>query len=180
MVNLLLRSLEKARYLSTEALHYALGWTHYTHFTSPIRRYADTRVHQILTAALAGRRDEAVSVDLPEVCVRISAREVQAEEAERELSKVKILRLLAAKAGEVVRGRVSAVVEAGAFVEILGFYVEGLLPGEALGRDEYLPTQDGLALVGQKSGRRIKLGDELSVRINLVDLARRRLDLTLP
>ena len=79
------------------------------------------------------------------MCARISLREVQAETAERELTKLKVLRLIATHIGEVVPGRVTAIVESGCFVEIVGYYVEGLLPVEALGRDHFEPTEDGLA-----------------------------------
>ncbi len=182
MLSACLRSLKKAEYAPREEGHYALGWEHYTHFTSPIRRYADTRVHQLLTASLDGSLDEPgardrLAGDLAEACGLASEREVRAEEAERELTKVKVLRLLAGKLGTVYPGTVVALAEYGIFIEVKGYFVEGLVRIEDLGDDRWKFSSNGFALYGERTRRKFQIGDQVRVRIEAVDLTRRHLDL---
>lgn len=185
MGNAVLRTLEKARYMAAEQGHFALGWDHYTHFTSPIRRYADTRCHQILTAHLEGRLrtpDEraVLADDLAEACGLASVREVQAEECERELKKLKLLRLLEPELGNTVTGRISAIIERGMFVELVGHHVEGMLRVEDLPGDFYERSDDGFMLVGKKTGKQYRVGGAVDVVVHHIDITRRQLDLLLP
>ncbi|MCI0340017.1 MAG: VacB/RNase II family 3'-5' exoribonuclease, partial [Planctomycetales bacterium] len=182
MLSSVLRSLKKAEYAPREEGHYALGWEHYTHFTSPIRRYADLRVHQLLTASIAGELDapgarDRLAGDLVEACGLASEREVRAEEAERELTKLKVLRLLAGKLGETYPGTVVALAEYGIFIEVKGYFVEGLVRIEDLGDDRWKFSSNGFALFGERSRRKFQIGDPVRVRIESVDLTRRHLDL---
>ena len=91
--------------------------------------------------------------------------------------KLKLLRFVAPKIGQKLRGRVIAILERGIFVELLGDHVEGFLPSDELGRDEFRPSKDGFSLVAERTGKRIRLGDEMTVRLVGIDLTRRQLDL---
>jgi ribonuclease R len=184
-VNLaVLRALEKACYSPERIGHFALAAEHYLHFTSPIRRYPDLVVHRQLDRCLRGKgrsgrgpADSSERRAAAELGRHCSVAERRAEEAEREVKKMKILELLGARLGGEVRGLVTGVARFGVFVQIERFLVEGLIRVEDLPAEVWLLDEPGGCLVGEISGMRIALGDRITVRIAKVDVLGRRLDL---
>jgi ribonuclease R len=187
-----LRSMKRALYTSRPLGHFGLALAHYTHFTSPIRRYADLLVHRMLrgTARLdrpvpgrpdkiAARGKDEAAPALEAVCAHISATELAADEAERELLAVLRARFMEDKLGEEFTGVVSGVTAFGFFVELSDFFVDGLVRLSSLGDDYYVFRERELSLVGEHSGRVFRLGDLVRVRVARVDVVRRHLDFEL-
>lgn len=175
----ILKSMSKAVYQPEEEIHYALQFDHYCHFTSPIRRYPDLQVHRTVDRLIRGVKPVADPVP---VLLRLghhcSDREQAAEAAERELIKVKLLHFLGKKIGETMPGVISGVVPEGFFVRGTRFPAEGFVSLKSLPEDRYRFEKHGQVLEGFRNGNRYRLGDELTVKIHEVDLARRALLLT--
>ncbi|GMU22382.1 MAG: ribonuclease R [Phycisphaerae bacterium] len=186
-VNLaVLRSLAQAEYSPKMEGHFALASEHYSHFTSPIRRYPDLVVHRLLQTYLEGRlrtRRDRESVPSQETLTEIgkhcSYNERRAEDAERELKQVKILTLLESRLGEIEDGVVTGVANVGVYVQLRRYLIDGLIRFADLQDDWWeIDVRAGCA-IGQRSGRRIGIGDLLRVQIAAVDIASRELDLVL-
>ncbi len=179
-VNLaVLRSMQKAIYSPEAVGHYALNMTHYCHFTSPIRRYPDLTVHRIFDLLEAGGtppRDPEPLYGLAEHC---SEREQRAEDAERELIKIKLLTLLAGKIGERMPAVITGVEEFGLFVQGTDLPAEGLVHVTTLQDDYYHYDEEAHALVGYRKGNHFRLGDSVEVEIARVDVDRREVDFRL-
>ncbi len=179
-VNLaVLRSMQKAIYSPEDVGHYALGMTHYCHFTSPIRRYPDLTVHRIFDRLEAGKqppRDPGPLFVLGEHC---SDREQRAESAERELIKIKLLTLLSTKIGETMPAVVTGVEEFGLFVQGTDLPAEGLVHVTTLQDDYYHYDEQAHALIGYRKGNHYRLGDAVEVEIARVDIDRREVDFRL-
>lgn len=171
----ILKSMSKAVYQCEFERHYALNMSHYCHFTSPIRRYPDLIVHRIiekLIQKLPAKENPELLEQLGEHC---SNTEQTAENAERELVRVKLLHYLDKKVGEMLTGIVAGVRGSGLTVRGIEIPVDGLIPVEKLPQDRYRFDRDTHTLEGFRTGNRFRLGDELIVRIDHVDLARRQL-----
>jgi ribonuclease R len=171
----ILKSMSKAVYQCEFERHYALNMSHYCHFTSPIRRYPDLVVHRIVEKLIHAQPAK----ENPEVLERLgqhcSNTEQTAENAERELVRVKLLHYFDKRIGELLTGIVSGVRSAGLTVRGVEIPVDGLIPVERLPKDRYHFDRETHTLEGYRSGNRFRLGDELIVRIEKVDLARRQL-----
>jgi ribonuclease R len=178
---LLLRSMKQARYAVENSGHFGLAATHYTHFTSPIRRYPDLVIHRLIRAALAGGGlgTERLESLLPEIALWSSSRERLAMEAEREVVDLKKARFMADKVGEEFGGVISGVTAYGFFVQLTDVFVEGLVRAETIGDDYYSLDEARHALVGRRHRRAFRLGDPLRVTVDRVDLIRRQVDLRL-
>jgi ribonuclease R len=175
----ILKSMSKAVYQAEFERHYALDMTHYCHFTSPIRRYPDLVVHRIVQKLLDGvpaNENEQVLEHLGVLC---SDAEQNAENAERELIRVKLLHFLSKKQGELLTGVVSGVRPIGLTVRAIEIPVDGLISVRHLPADRYRFDKDTHTLEGYKEGNRFRLGDELIVRIENVDTAKRELHFSL-
>lgn len=178
LVNVLvLRALRLAVYSDENIGHYGLAKSNYTHFTSPIRRYPDLVVHRLLKDGLAGK--EGSREELAELAWHCSSCERQAEAAERELIEWRIFRFLKAKLGEEVKGVVVDINRAGLIVELEDYFVEGLLSFYDLKGDQDW-RRSGDSLIGQRTGRRLRLGDRVEVVLANVDPVLRRINLVLP
>jgi len=181
-VNLaVLKMMEQAEYAPLQVGHFALASEAYCHFTSPIRRYPDLTVHRMLAdhcrRRLESRPPEDVSAltKLGEAC---TAAEQRAEDAERELMEVLVLRLLEAKVGETFDGVVTGVTNFGIFIRLRQYGIDGLVRFEALGDDWWDVDAAKGTVRGERSGRSYRIGDVVRARITAVNVARREMDLT--
>lgn len=177
---LLLRSLRLARYAAENLGHFGLAAEHYLHFTSPIRRYPDLVVHRVLRALLKRRvtqaRKEEWAQRFPKIAEHASERERAAENAERELTKYYQCLWAQKHQGETFRGTVSGVTGFGVFVS-LDNGVEGMIRLGALEDDHYQYIEELLALEGLRTKRRIRIGDEMEVKIEGANPSARQIDL---
>ena len=169
-----LRSMKLARYEAAPALHFGLGFERYTHFTSPIRRYADLCVHRRLGRLMRGDKRKPQAKPLAALCGDISERDRVAEAASREMADFMKALFMRDKVGERFRGHVSGVANFGIFVELGDVFVEGMVPLEFMTDDYYGFIPEEHAVYGRRTGRRFRLGDPVTVRVEGVDLASRR------
>jgi len=179
-VNLtVLRSFEKAQYAPLHIGHYALASKHYCHFTSPIRRYADLMVHRTLECYLQNKPAlKEQEQNLVETGKHISFTEQRAEDAERELTTVLTLQMLSKKIGEQLDCVVTGLTGFGVFVQCKKFGIEGLIRMAALGPDQWKYNEKTQCIVGEHSGRSIRLGQAMKVRIVSVNVPARQLDVS--
>jgi len=179
---LVLRSLEKATYSPASVGHYALAASKYCHFTSPIRRYADLLVHRALQEYLTGNLERARRLyaypDLVEIGEHISQTEQIAEEAEQELKTTLILHLMRNRIGDELEGIVVSLTGFGAAVHLPEYGVEGIVPREALGPDQWHFDEQNQCLLGRHTGAILRLGQTMRVRIVDIHPAGGQLDLT--
>lgn len=180
----ILQSLEHASYAPAAGLHFALATDRYCHFTAPIRRYPDLAVHQVLDAHLdgelsSGAKREFWAERLPAIAERASARERRAEEAEREMVRLRLARYLQGFVGERRSGMVVGVHPFGLFVRAEGTLVDGLVPVGTLGDEYYEFDARHLALRGERSGRVFRLGDRVEVELSDVDVDSRKIEFRL-
>jgi ribonuclease R len=180
-VNLIvLRSFERAVYAPTSIGHFALASTHYCHFTSPIRRYADLLVHRVLQSYLEGRMDaakqEAAGEDLFSVGKHITFTEERADNAERELTSVLILQMLSKRIGDEMDCVVTGLTGFGVFVQCRKFGIEGLIKLEDLGPDQWRFNKVTQCVMGERSGQMIQLGQPIRVHIVAVNVPARQLN----
>ncbi|MGA2440344.1 MAG: ribonuclease R [Tepidisphaeraceae bacterium] len=186
-----LKSLTRAEYSPSPIGHYALASKHYCHFTSPIRRYADLTIHRLLdqyiSATQSGgkrgrhpRLEGAPSHDqLVDLGKHISFTERRADDAERELRKVKILELLEKQVGQDFPGVITGITNFGIFVQLTTWLIDGVIRYEDLLDDWWDVDERAGVIRGQRTGRRIRIGDTATVRIVRVDPARRELSLAI-
>ncbi len=180
-VNLaLLRSLKRAQYSGIWGPHFGLAMDYYTHFTSPIRRYPDLMVHRVLDEYLtdSGRPDEIWDrweQNLEAWADHCSFTEKRAEEAEREITKLKLLRHLEDRCEEVMEGVITGVEEFGIFVQLKEFLLDGLIHVRNLADDFYKLDRKRMALVGRR-GNAYRVGNEIKVKIERIDFLKREVD----
>lgn len=179
---LAMRSLTKAVYSTESRGHFGLALGAYTHFTSPIRRYTDLVVHRLLKRYVGKKHPRIGNRLLPtlkDICDHMAVRERAATTAEREFVRLKALQYLVARVGKEYDGIVSGVTSFGIFVELTRYLVEGLVHVASLGRERFELERDAHSLVGQKSGKRHRLGDRVKVRIKAVNPEERKADFVL-
>jgi ribonuclease R len=177
---LALRSLARARYLERDLGHFGLSTREYLHFTSPIRRYPDLHNHRRVREWIQGARDAAWDpAENAALATRCSAREQDATDAEREGTRVKGLRVLAARLGESGSGTISGLVPRGLFVELEDPPVDGFVAVADQLEDRFELDAAGVRLVGSRTRRRFTLGDAVRVTIARVDVPARECDLVL-
>mgnify|MGYP006277578909 CR=1 FL=1 len=179
---LMLRSMQKAVYQSDNIGHFGLAFTHYTHFTSPIRRYPDLLVHRLLRKIRGrqkypsefGKRIPTVIKHVGEHC---SETERKAESAEREAVKVKQVAYMAKHVGDEYPGVISGVTSFGFFVRLENLGAEGLVRLSTLDDDYYVYEEAQYRLVGRRTGRVFRLGDPIRVGVLAVDEVKHEVDL---
>jgi ribonuclease R len=176
---LALRSMNQAMYDPENKGHYGLALDRYMHFTSPIRRYPDLVVHRAIKAVLRGEPAPMGDDWLAATGEQASMTERRAESVAWGVEGWLKCEYVAERVGEDFDGVVMGVTEFGLFVELTGFYVQGLLHISALGHDYFRFDQTGMCLIGDRSGRRFGLGDELRVTLQEVQPAVGKVDLTL-
>jgi ribonuclease R len=197
----ILKSLTRAEYSPETIGHYALASEHYCHFTSPIRRYADLMIHRLLDAYFAaaeltfsrgpqgrakgGRKGRLQLDEIPthdsllELGKHISFTERRAEDAERELRRVKLLTLLKQHVGDEYLGVITGITNFGIFIQLRDYLIDGLIRYEDLMDDWWDVDERSGVVRGQRTGTKIGIGDVAKVRIARVDIPRRELDLSI-
>jgi ribonuclease R len=170
-----IRTMAKAKYTTENVGHYGLGFEHYCHFTSPIRRYPDILAHRILQQAL----DNNIVPDkkLEEQCKHSSERERAAMEAERAANKYKQVQYMKNYLGEEFEGVISGVASFGFWVETIEHKCEGLVSvNSLLEYDEFRHVESDYCLAGQRSGKKFRMGDKVWIKVVSANLTKRQLD----
>ncbi len=170
-----IRTMAKAVYTAENIGHYGLGFEHYCHFTSPIRRYPDVLVHRVLQQCL----DNAPQIDkkMEAKCKHCSERERSAMESERAANKYKQVEYMSQFLGEEFEGVVSGVASFGFWVETIEHKCEGLVSLFSLSDfDDFRHNEEDYCLVGRRSGRTFRMGDKVTIKVVAANLDKRQLD----
>ncbi|UCS94160.1 ribonuclease R [Echinicola marina] len=173
---LAIRSMAKARYTTEPKGHFGLAFMHYTHFTSPIRRYPDMMVHRLLQHYLDGGKSPDHE-EWENKCIHSSEREKRASDAERASIKYKQVEFMSLAEDKAYGGIISGVTEWGIFVEITETKCEGMIRLQDLRDDYYEFDEKNMRLIGSKNKKMITLGDQVKVRVTNTDIDRRTIDL---
>ena len=176
---LTIRAQAKAVYSTHNIGHYGLAFSHYTHFTSPIRRYPDLMVHRLIDKyLLSGKGDTWPQDQLEEICEHCSACEQEAQQAERESIKMFQAMWLEQHIGETFAGRITGVTDFGLFIQLDENRCEGLVHVATLGKDgEYWQHDEkNYRLIADGSGKTYTLGDAVKVQVARVDVNRSQID----
>jgi ribonuclease R len=176
---LMLRSLKQARYSEENTGHFALAATHYTHFTSPIRRYPDLIVHRLLTASLSHRTTSLNEAEMKAIADECSLTERRAAEAERELVEWKKAKFMESRVGDEFDGLIISAARYGLFVELADLFVEGLIPIESLPGDRYTYHENVRKIIGLRTRREFCIGERVKVALDRVDPLERKLQFSL-
>lgn len=178
LTHLAIRSMAKAIYTTKSSSHYGLAFDHYTHFTSPIRRYPDVMVHRLLFHYLNG--GQSVNAEhYEELCKHSSQMEKRAADAERASVKYKQAEYLKDQVGQIFTGIVSGVTEWGMYVEIIENKCEGMIRLRDISDDFYVLDEKNYAIIGQRKKKVYQLGDEVRIKVKTVDLTKKQIDFTL-
>ncbi|TAJ14865.1 ribonuclease R [Marinilabiliaceae bacterium JC017] len=175
---LAVRTMAKAIYSTHNIGHYGLAFKHYTHFTSPIRRYPDMMVHRLLERYLDGGRS-VNEEKYEQMCEHSSDMEQLAADAERASIKYKQVEFMKDKVGQIFDGVISGVTEWGVYVELNENKCEGMIPIRDLDDDFYRFDEDNYCLIGRKYNKKYQLGDPLKVVIAKANLEKKQLDFSL-
>ncbi|ALL07433.1 ribonuclease R [Pedobacter sp. PACM 27299] len=178
LTQLAIRSMAKAVYTTKKTSHYGLAFDHYTHFTSPIRRYPDVMVHRLLAAYLNGEKS-ANEEEYEIAASHSSAMEKRAADAERASIKYKQAEYLEDNIGNTYTGIISGVTEWGMYIELMANKCEGMIRLRDLTDDFYVLDEKNYCIVGQRKKKTYQLGDEVQVKVKKVDLSKRQIDFSL-
>ena len=175
--SMLLRSMQQAVYEPENEGHFGLAYEHYTHFTSPIRRYPDLLVHRAIKAILAKKTyDESSWQELGAHC---SFCERRADEASRDVENWLKTYFMRDKVGDVFGGKISRITNFGVFVTLDDVHIDGMIHVSELGEDYFQYREDLMAMIGERSGVRFDVGDRVQVKVARADLETSRIDLLL-
>ncbi|GBF72313.1 putative ribonuclease R, partial [Paenibacillus sp. 598K] len=180
----MLRSMKQAKYDAQSLGHFGLAAEYYSHFTSPIRRYPDLVIHRVIRevldhgGSLPPARQEALEAWMPEAAQHSSERERVAVDAERDTEKLKKCEYMLDKVGEEFDGIISSVTSFGIFVE-LDNSVEGLIRLSDMHDDYYHFHEQHMMLIGERTSRQFRIGDELKIRVSRVNMEEHTIDFEL-
>lgn len=170
-----IRTMAKAVYTPENIGHYGLGFEHYCHFTSPIRRYPDILVHRVLEQVL--NKNIKPDKKMEQKCKHCSERERAAMEAERTANKYKQVEFMRDYLGEEFDGVISGVAAFGFWVETIEHKCEGMVSITSLAEyDEFRLVDSDYSLVGMRSGRKFRMGDKVRIKVVAANLEKRQLD----
>ena len=185
--NLLLRTMQQARYSPENAGHFGLAADFYLHFTSPIRRYPDLVAHRVLHALLLGQAADTHQLPFPEegknlaeAGLHLSQCERKAIDIERNVHVRLAALFLMDRIGETFAAIISGVTAFGLFIVLDDCYISGSVPLTTMTDDYYLHDSRRYRLIGERSNRMYQLGDRVTVRLDHVDLLSKRLTFVLP
>lgn len=185
---LVLRCMSKAVYTGDNVGHYGLGFEHYTHFTSPIRRYPDLIIHRMLfeyehlrkkRRKISATRLAELTDKIQNVCQISNEREKSAVEAERESIKLKQVEYMADHVGNSYAGVISGATDYGIYVRMVDVAIEGMVHMRNLTDDYYEYDEATYSLIGKRRKKRLQIGQHVTVKINSVDMQRRTIDLVM-
>lgn len=170
-----IRTMSKATYTTNNIGHYGLGFKHYCHFTSPIRRYPDVLVHRVLQSILCNQT--LIDKKLEEKCVQSSKMERAAMDCERAANKYKQVEFMQEKLGQVFEAVVSGVSSFGFWAETVEHKCEGLVCIAHLNeKDDFRLVESDYCLVGKRTGKKYKMGDKVNILLVAANLDKRQLD----
>ena len=177
---MVIRSMSKAVYSSENIGHYGLAFQYYTHFTSPIRRYADLIVHRKLLNCIQKKQTHLNSnQDLEHTCNHLSKMEKQATDAERASIKYMQVKFLSKKIGEKFSGLISGITDWGIYIELDENKCEGMVTLSSMKDDQYFYDSESQMMVGYHKKKTFKLGQEVNVMVKRTDLFKRQIDFIL-
>ena len=169
-----IRSMAKAVYSADNIGHYGLGFSYYTHFTSPIRRYSDVLVHRILQANLVGELRLKAS-ELEEQCLHISAQERNATSAERESIKYKQVEYLSERIGQELEGTIRNIIDKGVFIELTESQADGMIRFDDF-NEPFDVHSSQIKATGMRTGLVLRIGDQIKVSVLSVDMDKKQAD----
>ncbi|XID96237.1 ribonuclease R [Paenibacillaceae bacterium WGS1546] len=178
---MMLRSMKQAKYEAESLGHFGLAAEFYTHFTSPIRRYPDLVIHRVMREVLENGgmlpegRFDALNARMPDIALQSSERERVAVDAERDTEKLKKAEYMLDKIGEEFTGIISGVTSFGMFVELENT-VEGLIRLSGLTDDYYHFHEPHMALIGERTSKIYRIGDEVEIRVSRVNMSDHTID----
>lgn len=177
---MMLRSMQQAKYSDQSLGHFGLSTDFYTHFTSPIRRYPDLIVHRLIRKYLFEQQMDIKTKQhwdgkIYDIAKHASEMERRAADAEWETNDLKKAEFMQDKIGEIYEGVISSVTSFGLFVELPNT-IEGLVHISHLADDYYHYNQDHLALIGERTGKVFRIGDEIKVKVINVSIDDRTID----
>ncbi|MFS0873717.1 ribonuclease R [Paenibacillus xylanilyticus] len=178
---MMLRSMKQAKYDAEMSGHFGLAAEFYSHFTSPIRRYPDLVIHRVIRevienkGALPENRQEYLAARMSDIAQQSSERERVAVEAERDTEKMKKAEYMLDKVGEEFEGMISSVTSFGMFIELENT-VEGLIRLSALTDDYYHFDDQHMALIGERTSKVFRIGDEVKIRVARVSMEEYTID----
>ncbi len=175
---LILRSLSQAIYSAHNKKHFGLNALHYTHFTSPIRRYSDLVVHRILKSCLAKKALPYTTQELESIAEITSASEQRSVKAERQIKDIKKARFLKKRLGEEMEGIISSVTRFGIFIKLRLYDIEGLVHVKNL-KGDWEFEESLLELKAKSSGFRFKMGDFVSIQVMSANIDTGQIDFKL-
>jgi ribonuclease R len=176
--SLAIRSMSKAEYTTKNIGHYGLSFDHYSHFTSPIRRYPDVMVHRLLDIYL--KKNQPTGLDFYNTaCDHCTQREILATKAERDSIKFMQIKYMQDKRNIKFNGVISGITDWGIFVEIVENKCEGMIPVRDIKGDFFVYDKDRHSLTGKKTKVKYQLGDAVLVQVKHADLIKKQLDFIL-
>ena len=173
-----IRSMSKAKYSTTQEKHFGLSFRHYTHFTSPIRRFPDVMVHRLLSDYMnESKPKEKTYYDI--MCKHSSKMEINATKAERESIKYKQAEYMSLFIGKKFDAIISGVTEWGIYAEIVETLCEGLIKISSMKDDHYIFDSEKMRITGRNSKKIFRLGQPIRVLVIDTDIEKRTIDLEL-